>query len=167
MKTGRPPTPLATRFWAKVDRNGPIVRLELGPCWIWTGAHGHKGHGRMRDAGSVMVQASAVSYRINVGPTRGLCVLHCCDNPPCVRPDHLFLGTRVDNVEDMDRKGRRRPPTGEAHGNSKLSDGKVREMRLKRAQGVTFKELAREFGVNVMTAHRAATGKGWRHVCAG
>lgn len=156
MRNGRPPTPLAVRFWAK-------VRKTEG-CWIWEGAHGHMGHGRMRDGQSRMVQAAAVSWALNRGPVPvGLCVLHHCDNPPCVHPDHLFLGTKTDNVRDMDAKGRRRPPRGSQHGNARLTEDAVSQMRRLRADGWTFRKLAEGFGVSAMTAHRAVTGRGWRH----
>lgn len=97
------------RFWAKVDRSNP------DGCWTWTAAvfKDRLGYDKFQ-AGSNRATERAVyahrfSWELHFGPiTNGLHVLHKCDNPPCVRPDHLFLGTPKDNVDDMVRKGRAR-----------------------------------------------------------
>lgn len=96
---------LVDRFWSKVER-GPEGSEE---CWMWVGATVHPmPYGRIQSAGRYLL-AHRVSYEINVGPIpKGLCVLHRCDNPRCVRPDHLFLGTRSDNAADRHAKGRSR-----------------------------------------------------------
>jgi hypothetical protein len=81
-------------FWKSVDKSGP--------CWIWTGHRNNRGYGTLGKN-----YAHRYSYEKCCGPIpRGLCVLHRCDNPPCVRPDHLFLGTRKDNALDMSAKRR-------------------------------------------------------------
>ncbi len=108
------PTPIAERFWAKVNKEGPIVRDGLTPCWMWTGTLSRRGYGSLsrgrRDQGHV--RATRLSWELHVGPIPdGLFVLHHCDNPPCVRPEHLFLGTQRDNITDMVSKGRRGGPT--------------------------------------------------------
>lgn len=97
------------RFWARVDKSGC--------CWVWTGSCNNKGYGRFDGE-----YAHRFSWRLLSGPIPdGLNVLHRCDNPPCVRPDHLFLGTVSDNARDMWAKGRgvlQRPgvaPRGDAH----------------------------------------------------
>lgn len=98
------PKPITERLWRHVDKTGE--------CWKWTAAKvGGKmsmGHGVMRlQDRNVLVHR--VSWELHFGPIPdGLCVLHRCDNPPCVRPDHLFLGTKADNTADMMRKGRKR-----------------------------------------------------------
>ncbi len=96
--------PLEDRFWAFVVK---------GPgCWTWTGATS-AGYGRIREgrAGTRYIGAHRVSWELANGPIPdGLFVCHKCDNPPCVRPDHLFLGTAADNVADMIAKGRGRKP---------------------------------------------------------
>ncbi len=95
------------RFWSKVDKNGPVIYEELGSCWIWTAArNGPNGYGAFR-IGKQKHDAHRVAYELQIGPIpEGLCVLHKCDNPPCVRGDHLFVGTRGDNNKDMHKKGR-------------------------------------------------------------
>lgn len=97
---------VATRFWKHVD--------TTGACWVWTaakvGGDMSMGHGVMRLQDPVRnALVHRVSWELHYGPIPdGFCVLHRCDNPPCVRPDHLFLGTKADNTADMMRKGRKR-----------------------------------------------------------
>jgi hypothetical protein len=105
-----PVRPLEDRFWEKVDKSGD--------CWLWTGARDQHGYGSLSVAHegrerrrSVPVKASRVSWQIHNGPIpAGMWVLHRCDNPPCVRPDHLFLGTQLDNMRDASAKGRLNVP---------------------------------------------------------
>lgn len=105
MKTGRPigsGRPLMDRFLQHVSPE------PNSGCHLWTAAVTGKGYGKITDKSADL--AHRVAYILFVGPIPdGLCVLHKCDMPSCVNPDHLFLGTRADNLADMDRKGRRRP----------------------------------------------------------
>lgn len=87
------------RFWAKVRKTDD--------CWLWTASADGKGYGKMLVDGKLQ-QAHRLSWLIHTGESPGdWHVCHKCDNPPCVRPDHLFLGTAVDNMRDMHAKGRR------------------------------------------------------------
>ena len=96
-----PRRPLTARFWS---------RVEFSPhCWVWVGPTNDKGYGQIRvgGRGSRCLLVHRLSWELHYGPIPpGMCVLHHCDNPPCVRPDHLFLGTLADNNRDMYRKGR-------------------------------------------------------------
>lgn len=95
------PKPLADRFWPKVQKGEG--------CWEWIGSRNAAGYGKMTvgGRGAGHVRAHRVSWELANGPVpEGLWVLHTCDNPPCVRPDHLWLGTRLDNMRDCASKGR-------------------------------------------------------------
>lgn len=101
----------SARFWSKVDKNGPTLRAELGPCWVWTASRDRKGYGSIgwgskTDGTRRPIGAHRFAWWIATGAMPLLCVLHKCDNPSCVRLDHLFLGTVADNNRDMFAKGR-------------------------------------------------------------
>jgi hypothetical protein len=96
----------AYRFWSCVDTTGPVVRPELGPCWVWTANRNTLGYGVFCFLAKKL-RANRVSWTLTRGPIPdGHGVLHKCDNPPCVRPEHLFTGTQRDNLLDCARKGR-------------------------------------------------------------
>ena len=129
-------------FWQKVDRSGGD-----DACWEWlAGTRG--GYGLMRWRGKT-TSAHRVSWELAHGSIPdGLDVLHSCDNPRCVYPAHLFLGTHQDNMVDMLRKGRGNKPSGEKNGNSKLTDAQVAEIRRRYAAGgITQTQLGAEFDV--------------------
>lgn len=108
--------PLAVRFWEKVNKNGRVVREELGPCWEWTGALDASGYGSIGLGDRTVGRASRVSYEIHYGPLASAeCALHRCDNPACVNPAHLFKGTQKDNALDREAKGRLVHHRGDAH----------------------------------------------------
>jgi hypothetical protein len=100
-----PIRPLSERFWSKVRKTET--------CWIWTGYCNPSGYGEIQRGrrGEGAERASRISWEIHFGSIpEEMCVLHRCDNPPCVNPEHLFLGTRADNNHDMINKGRRNIP---------------------------------------------------------
>lgn len=93
--------PLKDRFWSKVQKTDG--------CWEWTGSRRPKGYGVFAVNGARRESAHRVAYALFIGPiSAGFFVCHRCDNPRCVRPDHLFLGTQADNMRDMHAKGRHR-----------------------------------------------------------
>lgn len=112
--------PIADRFWPKVNKDGPVPahRPELGPCWLWTAGRTQEGYGHFRisrDGRWIKTTAHRVAFELTYGPLdEGLFACHHCDTPPCVRPDHLFVGPPGDNSRDAARKGRL--ATGERHG---------------------------------------------------
>lgn len=95
----------SNRFWSKVNKHGPRAG-RLGRCWLWMGGCTQSGYGRF-SIHSRMHRAHRVAWELTNGPIpEGICVLHRCDNPPCVRPSHLWLGTAADNQRDCVIKGR-------------------------------------------------------------
>lgn len=95
------------RFWVKVDK---ISSLSYTDCWVWIGCKNPKGYGQFWGQDK-MIGAHRYSWILKKGSIpNDLCVLHKCDNPPCVNPDHLFLGTQSDNMKDMAQKGRHVSP---------------------------------------------------------
>ena len=103
----RNPRTLAERFWLKVNKTTG--------CWLWISATNEHGYGLIGNGprGSIPLKAHRASWELHFGPIPlGANVLHRCDNPPCVRPDHLFLGTKRDNSQDMATKAR----VGNQHG---------------------------------------------------
>lgn len=158
--------PLYVRFWRHVERS------EHG-CWTWTATRARFGYGQIASGGrgGHMLRAHRVSWELHNGPIPdGLWVLHKCDNPACVRPDHLFLGTHADNMRDCIAKGRHRGAThretylGERNGRSKLTADQVRELRLRRNDGESMRALARRFGVSKPSVQAIVRRDHWRHV---
>jgi hypothetical protein len=146
---------MEARFLAKVNK------IE-GGCWEWTGYKSSKGYGRLKANGSDLY-AHRVAYELWVGPIpSGLDVRHKCDNPCCVNPDHLKTGTHQDNMDD--KVERNRQIKGENHGNAKLTEDDVVEIRVLLGFGVYQRQIARQFGISQYIITRINTGKNWKHV---
>lgn len=155
------------RFWAKVNKEGPTPAHcpELGSCWIWLGNKLPRGYGNFSND-KARIYAHRFSWLLahpgEVIPDR-IYVLHRCDNPPCVRPSHLFLGTHLENVRDAVNKGRH--PHGEGMKQSKANDTIVRELRARHAEGTaTYDELAAETGLSKTTVFRIVKHQAWTHI---
>lgn len=159
------------RFWCKVNKSGPTLRPELGPCWLWTGATmTTSGYGRFRMYsvcldGPCVRYAHCVAFFLEHGRWPKPFGLHKCDNPSCVRPAHIFEGTAADNAMDCSSKGivllgSRRP-------NAKLTETQVQRILVLRATGKwTLKRLADKYGVCFQAISSIVNKKGWKHVCA-
>lgn len=144
------------------------IACGLSDCWYWVGAGSSNGrYGCFRAGGKhgKHMGAHRAAWEIFKGEIpKGMHVLHRCDVPSCVNPDHLFLGTHKENMDDRAAKGRLRvrPMFGEKNGNAKLTLEKVEQMRLARADGQSVRLIAEKFGVGVMAARNAIVGKTWR-----
>lgn len=161
------------RFWSRVDKEGPIPKAcpELGCCWLWTGCkdkHGYGGVGSRPLFGDGQnVHAHRVAWMITKGVIpKGKNVLHRCDNPPCVRSSHLFLGTQLQNIKDMLRKGRHGHGVmrGEQHPNAKLTWAIVESIRELWKQGFNSNQLAKKFGISRFRVWSVATEKSWKKI---
>jgi len=151
------------RFWAKVDKRGP------DECWEWTAYRDVGGYGRFRFGGKDRA-ATHVSIAIDTGqlPHPGQFACHHCDNPGCVNPRHLFLGSLADNNADRDSKGRGRwvkvpahvKARGSRHGSAKLSEAII---PLILADTRAQRTIAADYGVSQSTVLRIKNGRMWRH----
>jgi hypothetical protein len=133
-------------FWAKVPSH-----VGADECWEWQGSRDPKGYGHFGPQ-----RATHLLYEARIGPiSGGLHVLHKCDNPPCVNPAHLFVGTNADNVADKVAKGRSAQPH-----RRKLSDEQIVEIRARwAAGGVLQREIAADYGVAPRTISILLAGK--------
>jgi hypothetical protein len=144
------------RFWGK-------VRIGDG-CWEWTRFINPWGYGQAWN-GKRIEGAHRIAWRLVNGEIPdGLLVCHRCDNPKCVRPGHLFLGTDADNYNDMARKGRRGAARGEQCPTRKLSNDGVREIRRLAAAKQSVSSIARAFGVSRTVVQGVVARRCWAHV---
>lgn len=153
--------PLVTvaRFWSKVT-----VPEQGDKCWLWHGAVSKNGYGSFRLERKA-TSAHRFAYRLANGewPAAGLLIRHKCDNPRCVCPSHLELGSHVDNARDMVERGRdRRGPTiGESNGNAKLNGEAVARIRELFKMGQTNTAIAKRYGVTHSMISRIRRGRSW------
>lgn len=144
------------RFWSKVERRG------ADECWPWRAAIHPGGYGMLGVKHRPFL-THRVSWAIANGPIPdGMCVLHRCDNPPCVNPAHLFLGTQGDNMADKVLKGRQQ--RGESAYNTKYPDETIRTVRRLRAAGVSLQSIESQTGVRRGYLRNLVSGARRRHV---
>jgi hypothetical protein len=149
---------LSVRFFRKVDKTET--------CWVWTGNTSRNGYGSIQSGGkgSATLSAHRLSYEMHKGQIpNGYVVMHSCDNPSCVNPDHLSVGTFKENTADMIGKGRKRTtaPRGADNGKAKLNDSLVRYIRQ---SGKNTASIARELSLSANCIRSVRTGRTWSHV---
>lgn len=151
----KPRIPAEVRFWKHVKKTRT--------CWLWTGGADENGYGRFGVTSDNVVLAHRYSYSLVHDLDPEICVLHKCDNPSCVRPAHLWTGTRGDNLRDCIAKGRF--TTGMKHHGAKLTDNQVRQIRKLAAAGKTSQaDIARRFGLDQSTVSQIVNFKRRKHV---
>lgn len=151
--------PWPESFWAR-------ARKQEDGCWIWTGAtRGHMGYGAAQHRALRRLEAThRISWMLTHGEIpQGMFVLHHCDVPLCVNPEHLYLGSALDNMRDKCERGRRPTVAGAANPRSFLTPEKVAEIRARYAAGgVSQQRLADEYGVHQTTISHAIIGMTWK-----
>lgn len=156
---------IVEKFWKMVDFG------EENECWIWKGGTNGSGnglgHGKLvisRDHGKAKNEyAHRISWVLHYGQIPdGMFVCHHCDNPPCVNPKHLFIGTQVDNMKDMASKGRTgKGAFGERQHSAKLKEKDVVEIKTALRDGQKMSVLSKRFGVTIQAIHHIKTGRSW------
>ena len=149
--------PLTDRFWRKVN----VVR-DATSCWNWVGGPFGEGLYGIIGVNGSSIRTHRVSWEIHFGKIPdGECVLHECDNKKCVRPDHLFLGTKSSN--NSDRHAKNRDAKGSRNGKSVLNDGIVREIkRLYQRRSFGARKIAVKLGLNYSTVNNVTAGRVWK-----
>ncbi len=145
-------------FYAKIDTSGD--------CWIWTASKSKRGYGACSlSYGSN--KAHRVAYMLAFGPiNKGNVICHICDNPSCVRPNHLVQGSQKENSHDAWSKGRgvQQSLEGEKNPAAKLTPVVIDEMKRLRATGMFYWKIAKQFGVSTTCAWQAIKGERWSHL---
>jgi hypothetical protein len=139
------------KFWIKVKKTSD--------CWHWI-ASKSKGYGNFKNKA-----AHRISYEIHYGKIpEKMCVCHKCDNPACVRPDHLFLGTVSDNNKDKASKNRAARNVGELAGGVKLTSKMVFEIRERAKAGIKQSQIAKEYKISCAQICRIVNYSRWSHI---
>jgi HNH endonuclease len=129
----------------------------MSGCWLWIRHRNASGYGTVKAFGTKSMLAHRASWMIHVGSIpEGMCVLHRCDTPACVNPEHLWLGTHLENMRDMDRKGR----CFRGHA-QKLSSEHVREIMSLKGSGLSQEKIGKLYGVSQVMVSRIWLGKSW------
>lgn len=156
-----------------------IGKKQPNGCILWGGNFmPGTGYGRYKTNTGEHIPAHRLSYELMVGPfPQELFVLHRCDNPPCINPVHLFIGTHQDNMKDMFSKGRHRSGRGcgsaiglfsshkgTSNGSCKLSENQVADIRLRHSNGEKQNRLSLEFGISKSSVNRIVNMESWIHL---
>ena len=148
------------RFWDKVQKT------KKDKCWIWLACKDKNGYGQFYLNGK-SEKSHRVSYMLanRCSILKNFNILHKCDNPCCVNPKHLFLGTQKDNVKDMIHKGRRSDTKGNANGHAKINDQDVIEIkRLFHEDKLNQTQISQLYPINNRMISRIITGQAWSHI---
>lgn len=134
-------------------------------CWEWCGTKNPAGYGIIQTdwAKEMKTQyAHRISYMLFKGDLNGLDILHSCDNPKCVNPSHLRLGTQAENNKDRDEKGRHKALSGLEHGSSIFNKQQIDDIRKMRSEGIYYKDIAEKYNCNRRTIERICLNKTYK-----
>ncbi len=150
---------LACRFWSKVQIG------DENSCWLWKGARQPRGYGLILHLGTVQL-ANRIAWLLTYRELPALNVLHHCDNPPCVNPRHLFLGTHQDNALDRESKGRGggKKFRGKLHYCVVLREQQIPKIRALLAVGTPYRKIGALFGVTYGAIAAIAARRAWHYV---
>lgn len=146
-----------------LDRFLSKISIDDSGCWLWMAGKSRAGYGQMR-INKKTIYAHRLSYEINKGDIPyGFCILHSCDNPACVNPEHLSIGTQKDNLQDMWRKKRGIIPhyRGEKNSQSKLTAKQVKQIRKLCSYGAVQSKIAKRYGVSNTAIGYILSGRNW------
>ena len=152
--------PLEQRFWSKVNKTGD--------CWKWVAGINCRGYGKFSvgsrsDGSRREILAPRMSWLLTYGEIpEGIFVCHHCDNPLCVNPEHLFLGSPKDNQIDSVTKNRRPDVSGAKHPQTRLTQEQVNKIRERRKNGEKLQAIAEDYGVTFSNISAIALFKSWR-----
>lgn len=146
----------AERFWSRV-----AITADDQRCWEWTGCKGTRNYGMIKYEGK-KTRSHKVAWYLTYGKYPDLLLLHSCDNPSCVNPNHLREGTNADNTQD--KVSRNRQAKGEKSGTAKLNTSSVRQIRQLLRDGVRMTAIAKQFDVAPPTIRQIKLGRTWSHV---
>lgn len=158
--------PAEKRFWEKVNKSGPVHPVLKTQCWEWAASTYTSGYGQFW-TGEDLVSAHRYAYTLEYGSIPdGVILLHICDNPACVRSDHLRPGTNADNTADMISKGRApRPRGGKRRGNNAFTDEQAKELREEFARtDISIVDFAKMHDVHPDTMWKLIKRKRYAHV---
>jgi len=150
---------LQERFWCKVEIGNP------DECWEWLACKDGHGYGQIGyNSKSYIATHIAIFLTTHIMPSLGTVVLHSCDNPSCVNPSHLKIGTHADNVADRKAKGRSGAPKGAAHHSAKLTENQVKEIKqeLNSHYCRSFRSIGMHYGVSDTAIRKIKAGKSWK-----
>lgn len=149
------------RFWSNVR-----VTADATECWLWLGRTGRGGYGIISWKGRNQ-RASRLSFELSNGPIpAGALVCHACDNPACVNPAHLHLGTSQSNILEKYGRGRADDRKGDRHPMARLRPTDVLEIRRAAGCGHTHQQIAERFGISRQYAGKIIRGENWSHIHA-
>lgn len=155
-------SPEEARLLRRIWRN---TRFEESGCWVWTAGRNTDGYGVTSINGVTKTVHRVILWLLSdMDLTSDMHVLHKCDNPPCWNPDHLFLGTNTENIQDAARKGRLQPRQGSKSPKAKINEEIAYAIKLRLRQGENQSFIARDMGIGPKIVNYIAGGHTWAHV---